>query len=49
MMRWPANMALLGILAAALPGWAGGKPKPCVSAGQATKMVNKDVCVTAHI
>lgn len=25
------------------------KPKPCVTAGQASKMLNKDVCVSAHI
>jgi len=24
-------------------------PKPCVTADEATKLVNKDVCVTAHI
>lgn len=24
-------------------------PKPCVSADEATKLVNKDVCVTAHV
>ncbi|MGB9407073.1 MAG: hypothetical protein WCA89_06015 [Terracidiphilus sp.] len=27
----------------------GGSPKPCVTADEATKLVNKDVCVTAHI
>ncbi len=47
-MRWTAWIALLGIAAAAPLGWA-GKQKPCVSADQATKLVNKDVCVTAHI
>lgn len=26
-----------------------GKPKPCVTAEQAAQMVNKDVCVSAHI
>ena len=26
-----------------------GSPKPCVTADEATKLVNKDVCVTAHI
>lgn len=25
------------------------KPKPCVTADEATKLVNKDVCVTAHV
>lgn len=26
-----------------------GAPKPCVTADEATKLVNKDVCVSAHI
>ena len=26
-----------------------GEPKPCVTADEATKLVNKDVCVSAHI
>jgi hypothetical protein len=26
-----------------------GMPKPCVTADEATRMVDKDVCVTAHI
>jgi len=26
-----------------------GKPKPCVTAEEATKLVDKDVCVSAHI
>lgn len=43
------HITMLGMIAAASPCWAGGKQKPCVSADQATKMVNKDVCVTAHI
>ncbi len=25
------------------------KPKPCLTADEATKLVNKDVCVTAHV
>lgn len=28
---------------------AGAKPKPCVTADAASKMLNKDVCVTAHV
>jgi hypothetical protein len=32
------------------PGLAlASKPKPCVTADEATRLVNKDVCVTAHI
>jgi hypothetical protein len=26
-----------------------GQPKPCVTADEATTLVNKDVCVTAHV
>jgi hypothetical protein len=35
-------------LAAPLPALAAAE-KPCVTADEATKLVNKDVCVTAHI
>lgn len=35
-------------LAASLPALA-AKPKPCVTADQATKMLNKDICISAHI
>ena len=32
------------------PGLAfAAPPKPCVTADEATKLVNKDVCITAHI
>jgi hypothetical protein len=38
------------LLAALLPALAvAGKQKPCVSADEATKLVNRDVCITAHI
>jgi hypothetical protein len=38
------------LVAVVLPGLAfAGKQKPCVSADEATRLVNKDVCVTAHI
>jgi hypothetical protein len=38
------------LLAALSPALAfAGKPKPCVTADEATQLVNKDVCVTAHI
>jgi hypothetical protein len=38
------------LLLAIAPGIAlAGKPKPCVTAEEATKLVNKDVCVTAHV
>ena len=32
------------------PGLAfAAKPKPCVTADEATKLVNKDVCISAHV
>ena len=35
---------------AILPALAfAGKQKPCVTADEATTLVNKDVCVTAHV
>ena len=44
------RMVWVVLLAALSPALAfAGKPKPCVTADEATKLVNKDVCVTAHI
>jgi hypothetical protein len=44
------RMGWLMLLAALLPTLAfGGKPKPCVPADEATKLIDKDVCVSAHI
>ncbi len=43
-LRW----LVVFVLAAPLPAIA-GEPKACVTADEATKLVNKDVCVTAHI
>lgn len=40
-------LAVIAVCAPALA--AAGSPKPCVSADQASKMVNKAVCVSAHI
>jgi len=38
------------LLAVGWPALAfAGKPKPCVTAEEATKLVDKDVCVSAHI
>jgi hypothetical protein len=38
------------LLAALLPEAAfAGKAKPCVSAEDATKLLNKDICVSAHV
>jgi hypothetical protein len=40
----------LAALVLCTPGLAfAGKPRPCVPAGQAAQMLNKDICVSAHI
>jgi hypothetical protein len=40
----------LAVLAVCAPALAfAGKPRPCVTAGEAMHMLNKDVCVSAHI
>lgn len=36
------------VLPAAVPGLA-GKARPCVTADQAAQMLNKDICVSAHV
>ena len=44
------RMGWVVLFAAIWPAMASaGKQKPCVSADEATQLVNKDVCVTAHI
>ncbi len=48
-MRWPVFIIVLGIVAPSAPAWARGKQKPCVTAEQAMKLIDKDVCVTAHV
>jgi hypothetical protein len=41
---------LLAVIAVCVPALAfAGKPKPCVPAGQAAQLLNKDICVSAHI
>jgi hypothetical protein len=43
-------MGWIVLFAAVWPALAfAGSQKPCVSADEATQLVNKDVCVTAHI
>lgn len=38
------------LLVAIAPGLVlAAKPKPCVTADEATKLVNKDVCISAHV
>jgi len=40
----------VALLAVGWPGMAlAGKPMPCVTAEEATKLIDKDVCVSAHI
>jgi hypothetical protein len=42
--------AMLALLALCAPLYAlAARPRPCISADQAAKMLNKDVCVSAHI
>jgi hypothetical protein len=41
---------LLAVIAVCVPVLAfAGKPKPCVPAGRAAQLLNKDVCVSAHV
>lgn len=37
------------LFAVAPHAWGGSKQKPCFTAEEASKMLNKDVCVTAHV
>jgi hypothetical protein len=46
-MKIAACFALLAALSSALA--FAGSQKPCLTADEATKLVNKDVCVSAHI
>ena len=43
------GFVFLAVIAAAATTPAFARPKPCVTADEASKLVNKDVCVTAHI
>ena len=43
----PRTLAALFLCTPALA--LAGKPKPCVPADQAAQMLNKDICVSAHI
>jgi hypothetical protein len=43
----PAHCLVLICLAACLPAYAA--PRPCVPADQASKMLNKDICISAHV
>jgi hypothetical protein len=46
-LRGLRQFAFLSLVAPALA--FAGSPKPCVTADQASKLLNKDVCVTAHV
>ena len=42
--------ASIAVLAVCVPVLAfSAKPRPCVTADQAEQMLNKDVCVSAHV
>ena len=45
-----SRIGWLAILAVCVPSLAvAGAPKPCVPAGQAMQMLNKDTCISAHV
>jgi hypothetical protein len=44
-----ARLAILGACALCALTLAHAAPRPCVPASQAAKLLNKDVCVSAHI
>jgi hypothetical protein len=44
----PPHWLVLLALAAPLPALAASQ-KPCVSADEASKMLNKDICISAHV
>ena len=48
--RRPCSLPAVAFLVACLQAVAfAGKPKQCYTADQASRMISKDVCVTAHI
>jgi hypothetical protein len=44
----PAHCLVLMVVAVSLSA-RGAQPKPCVTAEQASKMLNKDICVSAYV
>lgn len=44
----PRGLFLLALAALAAPA-CHARPKPCVTADEASKMLNKDVCISAHV
>lgn len=50
MNRFMHLRVLIAVLALTLPPAAyAGSPKPCLTADEASKMLNKDICITAHV
>ena len=47
-LRFVRGLVMLGLLLAAVPAWA-RKPPVCVTADEATGLIHKDVCVSAHV
>ncbi len=48
MLLRPLHCVVLFVLAVPLAAVA-GKPKPCIPADEATRLIDKDVCVSAHV
>src|SRR4051812_35652005 len=46
--RFPRGCSVLLFAALAVPVYA-ARPKACFTADEASRMVNKDVCITAHV
>jgi hypothetical protein len=44
----PTRWLIFSLVAISLPAFA-AKPKPCLTADEASKMLNKDVCISAHV
>jgi hypothetical protein len=50
MPRWTRLLAMCSLLAAGAPGLCfAGKARSCFAVDEASKMLNKDVCISAHI
>ena len=48
-MHWVARFAILGMLVISPLAHAASKQRTCITWDQATGMLNKDVCITAHV
>lgn len=47
--RTPLAVIVIFPCVLCMPTFALAKPKPCVSADQAAQILNKDICISAHI